>query len=64
MNAPAPVATPRRAVGALPSPAYIPALRSSHTLRARRAGDFTRREEHDSYQKSFERLLRDLTAGA
>jgi TIR domain/Pentapeptide repeats (8 copies) len=29
-------------------------------LRARHIGDFTRWKEHDSYQKSFERLIRDL----
>jgi TIR domain/Pentapeptide repeats (8 copies) len=29
-------------------------------LRARNIGDFTRWKEHDSYQKSFERLMRDL----
>ena len=29
-------------------------------LRARHIGDFTRWKEHDSYQKSFDRLLRDL----
>lgn len=32
--------------------------------RTRRAGGFTRREEHDSYAGAFERLLRDLKAGA
>jgi TIR domain len=32
--------------------------------RTRHAGDFTRWKEHDSYQKVFERLLRDLKAGA
>jgi hypothetical protein len=30
-------------------------------LRARHIGDFTRWKEHDEYQKSFERVLRDLT---
>jgi hypothetical protein len=30
--------------------------------RARHVGDFTRWKEHDSYQKAFERLLRDLRA--
>jgi uncharacterized protein YjbI with pentapeptide repeats len=29
-------------------------------LRARHIGDFTRWKEHDSYQRSFERLMRDL----
>jgi uncharacterized protein YjbI with pentapeptide repeats len=29
-------------------------------LRARHIGDFTRWKEHDSYQESFERLMRDL----
>jgi len=29
-------------------------------LRARHIGDFTRWKEPDSYQKSFERLMRDL----
>ena len=32
--------------------------------RTRHVGDFTRWKEHDSYQKAFERLLRDLKAGA
>jgi hypothetical protein len=31
---------------------------------SRHVGDFTRWKEHDSYQKAFERLLRDLKAGA
>jgi hypothetical protein len=30
---------------------------------ARNIGDFTRWKDHDSYQKAFERLLRDLKAG-
>ena len=30
----------------------------------RHVGDFTRWKEHDSYQRAFERLLRDLKAGA
>jgi hypothetical protein len=30
----------------------------------RNVGDFTRWKEHDSYQKAFERLLRDLQARA
>ena len=30
-------------------------------LRARHIGDFRRWKEHDEYQKSFERVLRDLT---
>jgi TIR domain len=30
-------------------------------LRARHIGDFTRWKEHDEYQKSFARVLRDLT---
>jgi hypothetical protein len=30
-------------------------------LRARHIGDFTRWKEHDAYQKSFARVLRDLT---
>jgi hypothetical protein len=30
----------------------------------RNVGDFTRWKEHDSYWKTFERLLRDLSAGA
>jgi hypothetical protein len=29
-------------------------------LRARNIGDFSRWKEHDSYQKGFERLMRDL----
>jgi uncharacterized protein YjbI with pentapeptide repeats len=32
--------------------------------RTRHVGDFTRWKEHDSYQRAFERLLRDLKAGA
>jgi uncharacterized protein YjbI with pentapeptide repeats len=31
-------------------------------LRARNIGDFTRWKEHDAYQKSFERVLRDLAS--
>ena len=31
---------------------------------SRHIGDFTRREEHSPYRKAFERLLRDLKAGA
>lgn len=31
--------------------------------RTRHIGDFTRWKQHDEYQKSFERLLRDLKAG-
>lgn len=31
---------------------------------ARHIGDFRKWKDHDSYQKSFERLLRDLKAGA
>lgn len=30
--------------------------------RARNVGDFTRRKDHGSYRKSFDRLLRDLKA--
>lgn len=30
--------------------------------RRRHIGDFTRWKDHDSYQKAFERLLRDLKA--
>jgi hypothetical protein len=30
--------------------------------RTRHIGDFTRWKDHDSYQKGFERLLRDLKA--
>jgi hypothetical protein len=30
----------------------------------RHVGDFSRWKEHDSYHKAFERLLRDLKAGA
>jgi hypothetical protein len=30
--------------------------------RTRHIGDFTRWKDHDSYQKAFERLLRDLKA--
>ena len=30
----------------------------------RNIGDFTRWKEHDSYQKGFERLMRDLRAEA
>jgi hypothetical protein len=30
-------------------------------LRARNIGDFRRWKDHDAYQKSFERVLRDLT---
>jgi hypothetical protein len=30
--------------------------------RTRHIGDFTRWKDHDSYQKAFERLLRDLEA--
>jgi uncharacterized protein YjbI with pentapeptide repeats len=32
--------------------------------RTRHIGDFTRWKDHDSYQKTFERLFRDLKAGA
>jgi len=32
--------------------------------RTRHVGDFTRWKEHDPYQKAFDRLLRDLKAGA
>ena len=33
----------------------------AHLLRGQRnIGDFTRWKDHDSYQKSFERLMRDL----
>jgi hypothetical protein len=31
--------------------------------RTRHIGDFTRWKDHNSYQKAFERLLRDLKAG-
>jgi hypothetical protein len=31
-------------------------------LRAHNIGDFTRWKEHDAYQKSFERVLRDLAS--
>jgi hypothetical protein len=30
----------------------------------RHAGNFTDRKDHDSYRKAFDRLLRDLRAGA
>jgi hypothetical protein len=43
---------------------YSPALRSSHTKRTRHVGDFTDWKSHDSYRKAFDRLLRDLRAGA
>jgi hypothetical protein len=37
----------------------------AHLLRGQRnIGDFTRWKEHDSYQKSFERLMRDLRVEA
>jgi hypothetical protein len=32
--------------------------------RTRHVGDFTRWKEHDSYRRAFDRLLRDLRAGA
>ena len=32
--------------------------------RTRHIGDFTEWKDHDSYQKAFDRLLRDLKAGA
>jgi hypothetical protein len=32
--------------------------------RQRPIGTFTRRKEHDAYQKALERLLRDLKVGA
>jgi hypothetical protein len=32
--------------------------------RTRHIGDFTNWKNHDSYQKAFDRLLRDLKAGA
>jgi hypothetical protein len=32
--------------------------------RTRHIGDFTEWKDHDSYQKAFERLLRDLKAEA
>ena len=31
--------------------------------RTRQIGDFSRWKDHDSYQKAFERLLRDLNIG-
>jgi hypothetical protein len=31
--------------------------------RSRHIGDFTKWKDHDSYQKAFDRLLRDLKAG-
>jgi hypothetical protein len=33
---------------------------ATHIKRTRNIGDFSRWKEHDSYQKAFERLLRDL----
>ena len=33
---------------------------AAHIKRIRHIGDFTRWEDHDEYQKSFSRLLRDL----
>jgi hypothetical protein len=35
-----------------------------HVRRAGHVGDFTRWREHDSYREAFDRLLRDLKAGA
>jgi hypothetical protein len=32
--------------------------------RTRHIGDFTRWKDHDAYQQAFQRLLRDLKAGA
>jgi hypothetical protein len=34
------------------------------TIRKRHIGDFTHWKDHDSYQKAFDRLLKDLRAGA
>ncbi len=36
----------------------------AHLWCAHPFGDFTRWKDHDFYQKSFDRLLRDLKAGA
>ena len=33
-------------------------------MNSRNVGDFTRWKEHDSYRRAFDRLLRDLRAGA
>jgi uncharacterized protein YjbI with pentapeptide repeats len=46
--------------GVMESKAGWPALLKN----TRNVGDFTRWKEHDSYTKAFERLLRDLKAGA
>jgi len=35
-----------------------------HDPPQRYVGDFTRWKEHDSYREAFDRLLRDLRAGA
>jgi hypothetical protein len=37
---------------------------ASHVRLTRHIGDFTQWKSHDDYQKAFERLLRDLKAGA
>jgi hypothetical protein len=34
-----------------------------HSIRTRHIGDFTQWKNHASYQKAFERLLRDLKEG-
>ena len=37
--------------------------RAADIRRTRHIGDFTNWEDHDAYQKPFERLLRDPRAG-
>ena len=39
-------------------------VRRRVTVGARHVGDFTRWKKHDCYQRAFERLFRDLKAGA
>jgi hypothetical protein len=37
---------------------------AAHLRQKRHIGEFSRWKDHDSYQKAFERLLRDLEAQA
>ena len=39
-----------------------PVAWASHVKRTRHIGDFCGWKDHDTYQKSFDRLLRDLRA--
>jgi hypothetical protein len=39
-------------------------VRAAAIKRVRHIGDFTDWKDHDSYRKAFDRLLRDLKAGA